>query len=162
VAAAAGGLAIMTLGLVGLVALAGLVHPPVIQQPSDVTRELTRLEQVWNDAHKTGDAAPLERLWADDLEVAVPKMAVMTRQRALDFFKSARMTFDVYDTSDLKIRIYDWVAIVTGRLQRTRSVNAQKTTDDWRFTKVYLRRDGEWRVVAFHASDAPSPGRARR
>jgi hypothetical protein len=153
----------MTLGLLGLVALAGLVHPPLIQQTSDATTpELTRLEQVWNDARKNGDAEPLERLGADNLEVTVPKMAVMTRQRALDFLKSARMTFDPYDTSDLKIRIYHWVAIVTGRLQRTRSVNAQKAADSWRFIKVYLRRDGEWRVVALRVSDAPSPGRARR
>jgi len=28
--------------------------------------------------------------------------------------------------------------------------------DDWRFTKVYVRRDGRWQVVSFHASNTNS------
>jgi hypothetical protein len=27
--------------------------------------------------------------------------------------------------------------------------------DDWQFTKMYVRRDGRWKVVAFSASEAP-------
>lgn len=34
--------------------------------------ELSRLEETWNQAHLHGDAEALNRLWADDLEVAVP------------------------------------------------------------------------------------------
>jgi hypothetical protein len=44
-------------------------------------RELQRLETVWNEAHEHGDADALEKLWADDMEVAVPKMPVMTKAR---------------------------------------------------------------------------------
>lgn len=42
-------------------------------------RELQRLETVWNEAHERGDVDALEALWADDIEVAVPKMPVMTK-----------------------------------------------------------------------------------
>jgi hypothetical protein len=41
--------------------------------------ELQRLERVWNEAHIRGDSDTLSRLWADDLEVAVPKMPVMKK-----------------------------------------------------------------------------------
>jgi uncharacterized protein DUF4440 len=41
--------------------------------------EIKRLETVWNEAHEHGDADVLEKLWADDMEVAVPKMPVMTK-----------------------------------------------------------------------------------
>jgi len=111
--------------------------------------ELERLETVWNEAHEHGDA--------DALEVAVPKMPVMTKADALKFARSGRMKFLSYRTSDIRVRVYDNAAVVTGRLQRTRSMNGQEISDDWRFTKTYVREAGQWRVVSFHASEAAQP-----
>lgn len=67
-------------------------------------RELERLETVWNEAHDHGDADALERLWADDMEVAVPKMPVLTKADALKFARSGRMKFLSYRTSDIRVR----------------------------------------------------------
>jgi len=117
-------------------------------------RELQRLETVWNEAHEHGDADALEKLWADDMEVAVPKMPVMTKADVLKFARSGRMKFLSYKTSDVHFRVYDNAAVVTGRLQRTRIINGQEMSDDWRFTETYVREAHEWRVVAFHASEA--------
>ena len=122
-------------------------------------RELQRLETVWNEAHEHGDADVLEALWADDMEVAVPKMPVMTKADVLKFARSGRMKFLSYKTSDIRVRVYDNAAVVTGRLQRTRSMNGQDISDDWRFTKTYVREAGQWRVVSFHASEAAQPQR---
>ena len=108
-------------------------------------RELMHLEDVWNQAHLAGDAEELDHLWADDLEVAVPHMAVMTRAEALGFARSGRMKFLRYETSDLHIRLYGNAAVVTGHLLRTRTVNGNNVSDDWRFTKVYIRQAHQWR-----------------
>ena len=118
---------------------------------------LTRLETVWNDAHERGDAAPLENLWSSDLQIAVPRMAVMSGADALSFFRTGHMKFLQYRTSDLTVRVYENAAVVTGRLERTRALGDRTLEDDWRFTKVYVREKGAWKVVAFHASDAAQP-----
>ena len=123
-----------------------------MQGPTAGAAELTRLERVWNEAHLRGDADALERLWADDLQVMVPEMRVMTKPGLIAFVRSGRMKFDRYETSDTRIHVYDDAAVVTGRMQRTRTVNGQTVDDDWRFTKMYVRRAGRWQVVAFHAS----------
>ena len=120
-------------------------------------RELERLETVWNEAHEHGDVDALEALWADDMEIAVPKMPVLTKADALKFARSGRMKFLSYRTSDIRVRLYDNAAVVTGRLERTRSINGQVISDDWRFTKMYAREAQKWRVVAFHASEAAQP-----
>lgn len=125
--------------------------------PNADHRELERLETVWNEAHEHGDAAALEPLWADDLEVAVPKMPVMTKTQVLSFARSGRMKFLRYATSDIRIRVYGDAAIVTGRLQRTRVLNGQEVSDDWRFTKTYVRQNRQWHVAAFHACEAAQP-----
>lgn len=81
----------------------------------------------------------------------------MTKAEALSFARSGRMKFLHYTTSNIRIRVYGDAAVVTGRLQRTRVLNGQEISDDWRFTKVYVRESPGWRVVSFHASEAAQP-----
>ena len=144
------------LGGVLTLALSGLAWTP--QAPTQTAEaadihELERLETVWNLAHEQGDADALDALWADDLEVAVPHMLLMTKAGALSFARSGRMKFLSYQTSEIRVRVYGNTAVVSGRLQRTRSVNGREISDDWRFTKVYVREAHKWRVVSFHASE---------
>ncbi len=139
----------------GSVVAASAQNQPPSQPPSDADRaELARLENVWNEAHLRGDADALERLWADDLEVAVPQMPVWRKAELVAFVRTGRMKFLRYETSDLHFRTYGSTAVVTGRLQRKRVLGDREVDDDWRFTKVYVRGGDGWRVVAFHASDA--------
>jgi len=143
----------MSLALVVL--MIGLQSQP--QPDTSEVKVLMRLESLWNEAHEKGDASALEKLWADDLEVTVPRMPVMSKSDVLGFARSGRMKFQRYQTSDLKVRVYGDAAIVSGRLQRTRTLNGKTVDDDWRFTKLYIRREGRWQVVAFHASEAAQP-----
>jgi ketosteroid isomerase-like protein len=138
-----------------IVSAALVQNVSVAPHQSPDTVELTRLEQVWNEAHRHGSADALERLWAEDLVVAVPKMRTFTRAEALDMVRSGRMPFERYETSDLRVRLYGDAAVVTGRLQRTRRIGGGAVDDNWLFTKVYVRLQGQWRVVAFHASETP-------
>jgi ketosteroid isomerase-like protein len=136
--------------------------PGVSQKPARETRqsrdikELTRLESVWNQAHLRGDAAALDKLWSEDLFVTVPDMPVMNKEESLAIWKSGKLKFDIYRTSDIRIRVYGDSAVVTGQLVRIRDTNSTEFEDDWRFTKVYVRRQGKWLVVTWHGSHVGS------
>jgi ketosteroid isomerase-like protein len=147
----------LSTGIVLMALLAGASLSSAQSAAGTDTQQLERLEQVWNTAHEQGDADALDQLWADDLEVAVPRMSVMTKAEALSFARSGHMKFQHYSTSDIRIRVYGDAAVVSGRLERTRSMNGKELSDDWRFTKVYVRQAQRWRVVAFHASEAAQP-----
>jgi ketosteroid isomerase-like protein len=115
-------------------------------------KELNRLEVVWNNAHLKGDTSTVDKLWADDLFVTAPDMPPMNKEESLAMWKAGKMKFDVYRTSDLRIKIYGNTAVVTGQLVRIRDATSDKFEDDWRFTKVYVRRNGRWQVVTWHGS----------
>ena len=119
--------------------------------------ELTRLEQAWNTAHLRGDAAALEKMSSDDLTVTVPGMPVFGKAEAFGVLRSGRMTFSRYETSETRMRVYGDSAIISGRLRRTRAIGGRTVDDDWRFTKVYVRRAGVWQVVAWHGSESDRP-----
>jgi ketosteroid isomerase-like protein len=143
----------------GLTAIAALLcaaaqaqAPPAATPDQDLAR-FTQLESQWNKAHLQGDAEALDRLWADELRVFVPKMTPLAKPEALSFFRSGRMKFSRYETSELGVRVYGDTAVVSGRVRRSRERGGQMVEDDWRFTKVYVRKAGDWRVVTYHASE---------
>jgi ketosteroid isomerase-like protein len=126
---------------------------PAAATPDQDLARFTQLESQWNDAHLQGDAEALDRLWADELRVVVPRMTPLSKAEALSFFRSGRMKFSRYETSELGVRVYADTAVVTGRVRRSRERAGQMVEDDWRFIKVYVRTAGAWRVVAYHASE---------
>lgn len=135
-----------------------IVATSLIQEPANKLREsadimeLSRLETVWNEAYVRGDADAVDRLCAIDLVITMTDMQVLTKAGAIRILGSGKVRFKRYETSDIRIRVYDNAAVVTGRLQRTREAQGREMNDDWRFTKVYIRRNGRWQVVAWHAS----------
>ena len=135
-----------------------LVAPPVAQAQSADSLALVRLEAEWNRAHVQADTAALNRLWDPSMSVTVPEMPPMSKDDLLRFWRSGRSTITRYDTEDIAVRLLGDAAVVTGRLRRERNFNGQVVGDDWRFTKVYSKRDGAWRVVAYHASVAAKGG----
>jgi ketosteroid isomerase-like protein len=142
----------MTLAAVILVVA---VMPMSSAQPAADEAELQRLEAVWNAAHVRGDVAALDRLWADDIVIAVQGMPLMSKQDALAITRSGKLAFDRYETTGTRVRVYGDAAVVTGRLHRSRRMGERQAEDHWYFTKTYARRDGRWMVVSWHASDAP-------
>ena len=135
--------------IIPAISLPALANKP--QASADIA-ELSKLEQVWNDAYVHSNIEPLEQLLADDLIATMTDMAVLTKAQSIGLLRSGHLRFPRYETSDIRIRVYSDAAVVTGRLQRTRTVDGKNVDDDWRFTKVYVRRSGKWQVVAWHAS----------
>ena len=145
--------------LLGALGIFGLTHESAAsegQTGGTGTEEFIQLEKIWNDAHLKGDVDALERLWSDDLQVIVPNMPVMSKSEVLAFVRSGRMKFDQYATSHLSVRLFGDAVVVTGQMKRSRTLNRQSVEDNWRFAKVYLRKNGGWRVVLFQASEAPA------
>ena len=137
-----------------------LASRSMAQQPIGATLaidELKALEARWNDAHVKGDTIELLRQWADDITFVVPEMRKFSKEDVMAFWRSGRARLMRHETSDVTYRTYDDAAVVEGRLHRQRNFNGQVIDDDWRFTKTYVRRDGRWLVVSYHASIVPRP-----
>lgn len=108
--------------------------------------ELMRLEQAYNDAQVKQDRATLEQLWADDYMYTHSNGAVMTKAQDIDDTMSGEMAWRAARLDDMKVRRYGDVAVVTGRLvMEGRSV--QYASGPRRFTDIFVRRNGEWRLV---------------
>jgi creatinine amidohydrolase len=113
------------------------------------------LEAAWNKAHLGNDAAALDRLWAEDVVIFAPRTRPMGKAEALAMIKSAPASFTRFETSDVHPRVTGDLTVVTGRLRRTRNAAGQEVSEDLQFRKVYRRDPSGWRVVSYHAWEAP-------
>ena len=76
----------LSFGITIVFALAVFAAPKQVSAQSSSEhdkQELEGLEKVWNQAHEHGDADVLQNLWADDLEVDVPKMPAMSKTEVI-------------------------------------------------------------------------------
>ena len=126
------------------------------QAPTDVAFDYQELERVWNRAHLDSDTDALDALWADDIVIVVPGMAPLSKADSLKMWKSVPVKFTLYESEGVSARVEGTVAVVTGRISRVRTFGDHSAREQWYFTKVYRLSNSAWRVIVFHASNAPN------
>lgn len=113
------------------------------------------------------DAAVHDRFWADDLIYTrgtgqrVGKSDIMSSVRSAPAAKPGDPV-TVYTSEDVRIQQYGNAAVVAFRLVGT-TTNAGKVTVVRLFnTGVFVKRKGEWRVVAWQATRIPDAAETAR
>jgi uncharacterized protein (TIGR02246 family) len=130
---------------------------------SDAKREIEALEARLNDAIVKADREFFDRIFADDFThtnhagVFRTKAQWMANHK-LDEEKTARSTYDAFDVDDLSVRVYGETAVVTGRsTPKGRDSKGGAITGRYRFTRVWVKRQGRWQVIAFQGTRIASP-----
>ena len=134
----------VTATIIALAAL-GCAHPPVLT--TNVASQILELEQQRQQAQLRGDWQTIQRLNAPDFtEIAGTGMIRTAAQNAEDM-RSGRLKFERVEYSDQQVRLYGNVAIVSGIGHRSGSFGGAPFEQRFRYSRVYARRDGDWRVV---------------
>lgn len=128
-----------------------LVSSSAVAQEAADSMKLLNLEAAWNNAHLEANAAALDSLWSDDLQVIVPGMRTMSKSDVLGFVRSGRMKFERYETTGVGVIVSGDSAKASGLVRRSRTINNERVEDRWQFEKVYARQSGRWRVVVWKA-----------
>ncbi|MGH9931891.1 MAG: nuclear transport factor 2 family protein [Pyrinomonadaceae bacterium] len=129
-----------------------------IPKPADanagVERELRALLQTEYTAGMHNDIATINRIWADEYVSTGPKGQTTTKAQMLSYYKTAPLS----DTrvgpmaiNDVQVNVYGDVAVMTGRATGTLQ-NGKPAGASLRFTRVHVKRQGQWIVVANHLS----------
>jgi predicted ester cyclase len=131
-------------------------------------------------AHREGDTEAIERLLAPEYvqtdiwgrrQDRATWMAEYFRPLA-ELIRSGRFRWEAYDQREVEVRTLGDAAVATGSLH-LRGIGARPSGRSWmadpdarvsgslRFTRFWVRRDAEWRIVALHnAGWTPSTGSA--
>jgi ketosteroid isomerase-like protein len=115
-------------------------------------QELTKLEQDRAQATIKGDTAFIDQNTADDYTFINPRGALRTKAQLLADFKSGEIKLEGYDLDDLQVRVFGDTGVVTGRSTQKGKAYGQDAAGQYRFTRVYVKKDGSWKSVAFQST----------
>ena len=115
-------------------------------------QEVVRLADAWATAELRGDAAFLERTLADDFIGIGPLGFMLTRQEWLARHRSGDLKYDAFNLDEVKVRVYNDAAIVTGRQIQNGAYQGNSIKAQFRTTLVFVTQQGQWRLASLHLS----------
>jgi hypothetical protein len=118
----------------------------------EVVREIVDLEKQAKDAALHRDAAFSERTLADDYVAITPLGQVISKAETIAARKTAQLRYEAIDISDMMVRLYGNTAIVTARAEVKGTELGEEFSGPYRFTRVWVRRNGHWLTVSYQAT----------
>jgi Domain of unknown function (DUF4440) len=102
------------------------------------------------------DVVALDTLLDDELDYVHTGGDLQSRPQFIDMIKKQTVVYDSIAPSEVRVRVYDGLALATGKSRmRVRSA-AGPSSFGIRFTEVYVRRDGRWLLTAWEATKLPA------
>jgi ketosteroid isomerase-like protein len=99
------------------------------------------------------DFATLEAVLADDLTYGHSSGLADTKASYLDTLRSGKTKYLTFDRAPSVVRVYGDTAIITGTA--TLSLRGQAAPFTLRYTLAYVKREGQWRMVAWQSTRLP-------
>ena len=121
-------------------------------QGRSVEQAIRQLDDERIQAQIHADAAALERIYADDFIGVGPSGTVRTKPQVISDFTSGELKFQSITTDDVQVRVYGNTAVETGRSTMIGQDRGKAVPRDNRFTRVWVKQQGRWRLVATHYS----------
>jgi ketosteroid isomerase-like protein len=124
---------------------------------ANVEEEVKKLETDRAAAAVKGDVATLEKQTSDDYTFINLYGQMSDKSQMVDAFKTGRTKLTSNDLSDMKVRVYGDTAVVTGKAHVNGTLGGKDTNGDLMFTRIYVKKSGSWRSVAFQQTLVSNP-----
>lgn len=142
----------LALLLILLIPALGGGQAPIAPKTTAAEVEVRAVNDQRFEAMVKGDVAALDGLLSNDLTYTHSNGTVETKRQFLDSIASKILEYRFIDAKDVQVRVHGDAAIVTGRASVKLAARGQETDLPLRFTAVYLREGGEWKLAAWQST----------
>ncbi|MFL6583392.1 MAG: nuclear transport factor 2 family protein [Chthoniobacterales bacterium] len=119
---------------------------------SSVEQAIRQLDNERIQAQIGADAVALERIYADDFVGVGPSGTMRTKPQVISDFTSGALKFQSITTDEVQVRVYENTAVETGLSTMVGQDKGKAVPRETRFTRVWVKQQGAWRLVANHYS----------
>jgi uncharacterized protein (TIGR02246 family) len=121
-------------------------------QRSSVEQTIRQLDKERIQAQIDANAQALDRIYADDFIGVGPSGTVRTKPQVISDFTSGDLKFQSITTDEVHVRVYKDTVVETGLSTMVGQDKGKTVPQDTRFTRVWVKQKGRWRLVANHYS----------
>ena len=124
---------------------------------SEVEQNVLRLEEELTQMESRLDVDALDRIYADDIMVTAPIGICVDKPAVMDEVRraAAQAVIGRYDKDDLKLRGYGDTAVSSYRMTAWAIVEGKEIKRSLCITNVWMKRNGDWKIVARHTASLP-------
>jgi ketosteroid isomerase-like protein len=121
-------------------------------QRSSVEETIRKLDNERIQAQIHADATALDRIYAADFIGVGPSGTVRTKPQVISDFTAGDLKFQSITTDEVQVRVYENTAVETGLSTMVGQDKGKAVPRDTRFTRVWVKQQGSWRLVVNHYS----------
>jgi ketosteroid isomerase-like protein len=129
--------------------LTGAVN--AVAQEDDAAK-VRSLEMKWTDSYKRRKIDILASLLSDDFVITVEDGTTYSKTGYITHTADTSVQVKLAELSDLKVHMHGNAAVVTGAYHEKGISNGQPYEYHDRLTDVWIKREGNWQVIASHYS----------
>lgn len=136
-----------------------LAAPPALAHDDPVENEIHDLLDAFLAGASANDIEMHDRFWAEDLVYTSSSGERYGKAAIMENLSNAPQDTEdqpVYSSKDVKIRVYDDMAVVTFRLVAAEL--ADDASAEFFNTGVFQKRDGQWKAFTWQATRIPENG----
>jgi len=126
-------------------------------QRSNIEQVIRQLDGERIQAQIGADTVALDRIYADDFIGVGPSGTVRTKKQVILDFTSGTLRFQSITTDEVQVRVYENTAVETGLSTMDGQDKGKTVPRNTRFTRVWVKQQGFWRLVANHYSVRSAP-----
>lgn len=128
-----------------------------------IKQELIKLEEEWHNAYVKRDATPLERILADEYIAVGGSGRSIGKAQTVEGLTNDTATYEYSTPYDMDFRFYDDTVVVIGRTkEKGKNKDSAEFTVEYRWTDVFVKRDGRWQCVAAQIARIPPPPKPKQ
>ena len=139
-----------TLLIVSLVSALLAVSPPDLAAQSSGEAAVRAVEDRRIKALVEDDFATLEAIFADDLHYTHSSAVVDDKASYMAALRSGKTKYETIDRGPSRVALYGDTALMTGTAVVGLRGRAEKLS--LRYTLVYVKQGGQWRMVAWQST----------
>jgi ketosteroid isomerase-like protein len=127
-------------------------RPTAAAVEEETIRQIVDMERQSKEASLRRDSDFPARTLAEDYVAITPLGQITTKKDALVARRSGQLRYEALNITDMVVRVYGDTAVVTARADVKGHQLGEDFSGPYRYTRVWIRRNGQWQVVSYQAT----------
>ena len=124
----------------------------------ETKNEVIKFEDERNQAILSRDTAVLDRMYADDITWTMSNGDLLNKQQVLGNIGSENQKLFSIEHSDRRWHVFGNTVVLTATSHSSERYKDKMVTVPRRFTNVYVKQDGQWKLIVHTVTPLAGPG----
>jgi ketosteroid isomerase-like protein len=127
------------------------------QTDAEIEEQVLKVEHEKDQAMQKGDVATLDRIYGDKLIFVNPRGQILSKAQRLADVRPGNLDYVNFKRGDYTLHVYGNTVVLTGLSSSLVHYHGELVRTPRQFMQVYVKQDGQWRMVSHHANFVSEP-----